>query len=161
MAEEAKITDDKTKECCATGNNSRTVVLVIVLVLVAIGLAAVLKLTVFNHKAGFGKNFSMGRFENSDQPRGREGNGNAAAIGSEGCPLHSGNASVTITAISGNKLTVRTSGKDQTVNITPDTSIVKDGEIAAKVDLKVNDEIVVKGTSNSAGEIVAKSINIK
>jgi len=170
MAEETKTQNTKTtenqpndvksKNCCNDGSGTKTVILVVILILVAVGLAAAAKFAIFRHNA---RNLRTGRFEqfDSNRAKGLGFNRGFAANGPEDCPLHSGNSVVSITAISGDKLTVKASGKDQTVNITPDTSITKNSEIAAKSDLRVNDVIVVRGTSNSAGEIVATSITVK
>lgn len=66
-----------------------------------------------------------------------------------------------ITSISGDKLTVKTSTKDLTVNIVDETSITKNREVSAKSDLKEGDKISVRGSSNSAGEIVASLIRVQ
>jgi hypothetical protein len=144
--------------CCTSQNSSKTLILVIILVLVVAGLAIAFKFAAF---AKNGKNLRANQFENFDTDRSRGGANRGVADGSEGCPLHTGSAAQTISAISGDKLTVESSSKDQIVNIAADTSIVKNSEVAAKTDLKVGDKIIVKGTSNSDGEIIARSITVK
>ena len=67
-----------------------------------------------------------------------------------------------ITAINGNKITVKdSSGKEFTVNISDTTSIITDTNVAALSDLKVGQNVLVRGSSNSSGEINAVFINIQ
>jgi len=146
--------------CCSNNMHTGRIALIIIGIVLVLGaLGAVSKGVFFNHRA---KN-NFGQFERlgAGRERGKNLAQVNAPIGSEGCPLHTGSTSVTISAISGDRLTVKTSSKDQIVNITADTSIIRNGEIAAKTDLKVDDKIVVKGTSNSAGELVATSIRVQ
>jgi len=137
-----------------TNHSAKIVILVVALVLVACGLATVIKFAAFRHK---GSNVRTGRFEmmRNQEPkmmgRGRMGGFSKSGFGISG----------TISDISGDKLTVKTSDKDQVVDITDTTSIIKSGQIVAKGDLKENDTVVVAGTSNSAGELVATQIRVQ
>lgn len=66
-----------------------------------------------------------------------------------------------ITAVNGNSFTLNSSNKNVTVNIATDTSIYNsDGTIAKQTDLKVGNNVIVSGPSNSNGEINATIIRI-
>lgn len=66
-----------------------------------------------------------------------------------------------ITAITGNVLTLHNSSADQSIVISDSTSIYKNGQIAKQSDLKVGDVISVSGKPNSSGQIQAILIEIQ
>lgn len=67
-----------------------------------------------------------------------------------------------VTAINDNKVTVKASdGTEYTVNVSTDTSYRKNSSIAKQSDLKTGNKVLVTGSSNSNGEIVASLIVIE
>jgi hypothetical protein len=143
---------DKKEGFCSSHNHTGKIVLIIAIVLVVLAGLAALKLS-FGHTKRSGR-FAMMQVE----PRGT-GRMMQRGFGTE--QTSELGVSGTVTAINGDKLTVKTSSKDQTVDITDTTSVIKNNQIAAKGDLTVNDKVVVAGTSNSAGELVATLIRVQ
>lgn len=67
-----------------------------------------------------------------------------------------------VTAINGNQITIKDNDSNQyTVNISDTTSYRNNAGIAKASDLKVNNSVLVIGSSNSSGEINATLIEIR
>ena len=67
-----------------------------------------------------------------------------------------------ITAINVNKITVKNStGTEYTVDIADTTSLSTDTAVAKQADLKVGQNVIVSGSTNSAGEITATNVRIQ
>jgi hypothetical protein len=76
--------------------------------------------------------------------------------------IRQGQHNYEVIKIEGNNITVKNSnGTEYPVIISNTTSFSKAGEIAKLADLKVGDKIVIFGSSDSAGQIVASSIKIQ
>lgn len=142
--------------CCSGGNHSaKTLLIVLGIVLILGGLGAAAKIAFFGRE-------SRERTSRSEMMRPKT-RFNRPMMGrqTKSNEVSGFGVSGTITAVNGDKLTVKTSDKDQIVDITDATSIIKDKKIAAKGDLQVNDKVVTIGTSNSAGELVATLIRVQ
>ncbi len=146
---------EKVMEHHSDSDRALKIVLIIIgAVFVLGGLATAAKFAYVGHN----QNIRTGRFQMMEGRGFERSAGRGNCLGADYFQV---GVSGTITAISGDKITVKTSSKDQVVNIADDTSIIKDRAIAAKGDLKINDEIAVRGPSNSAGEIVASLIRVQ
>lgn len=66
-----------------------------------------------------------------------------------------------VSQINGSDITVKGASKDYSVIVLPNTSIVKANDVAKLLDLKVGDNVVISGPSNSDGTINATVISIR
>jgi hypothetical protein len=131
------------------------ILLLIVGVFVIVGgLMAVGRAFSFRHRtervASFNQGQQFGRMMPQRRGMNRGGQG-FAGIGISG----------KITKIDGNNLTVNDGSRDISVTIADTTSIIKQGNISSKTDLKVDDQATINGTSNSSGQYTATIIRVK
>lgn len=66
-----------------------------------------------------------------------------------------------IVSVTGNTLTIRVNGADQSVALAQSTSFYRNGTIAKQTDLQAGDIVSVVGTPNNAGVIGAVSVSIR
>lgn len=161
--EEIKKEDKKTENnaCCNKNENRFLKIVVIVLsVLLIAGIGfgikrfAIAKHNLASKRANMADKVMPGKSENFGNARGMQG-----ARKNEFAKKN--RISGKVTKIDGNNLTINNNNKDIIVIIADNTSIRNNNQIAAKNDVKVGDEIMVMGQSDSNGQITAKMINIK
>jgi len=149
---------DKKTESYLRHNRVVVVLLVILAVVVFAGGFFVLGRISGKRITNFGR-FGMMQniaFERSNMPR--------MMVSGFGHHMFSGGITGKITNINGDNLTIRNdaANRDYTVAIFDNTSIYNSsGDIASKADLKLDQQVVVSGSSNSNGQIQARVIRIK
>jgi Domain of unknown function (DUF5666) len=108
--------------------------------------------------AALGGSFAAGSIHNLQQSTTTQNCTGGRIGGLHGIPANAG----TVTNISGSTITITSlDGTKKSVNVDSSTKYTREGQSASLSDIKVGDEIFVKGTVNSDGSIKAGTVAIQ